>query len=378
VIDTLCFTREVSTSPAKETDVFKKKPKTSVGLDIGNYSSKLVQLEHGPDGYTLLSYGVYDQPSNSIIEGQIKNREAVVSGIKNLIQRCDPRIRDVIISISGKGVITDRIQLQQRKGVKTSQLVRFEAEQRCPFDVEDVTLDYKIVRFDEQSERIDVLLVAAKNDLLYDLLSVVYEAELKPIVVDVDAFALYNAWEVNYRQQKEEQEEGEGAQSENLALVNIGAETTNVVFIHQGSYHSTRDLSVAGNSFVKTAQRQMGVDPKLIHQALRGKMDSKVDHNTFMFAVNKSSELLSKELDLAFSYFQSDAKVEKIDRILLSGGCALIPWLPGFLEKRHHLPVEKFDPVKTLHYSQELQQNGFKEMAPSLAVCIGLALRQAE
>jgi len=357
--------------------VFKKKPKTSVGLDIGNYSSKLVQLEHGPDGYTLLSYGVYDLPSNSIIEGQIKNREAVVAGIKNLIQRCDPHIKDVIISISGKGVITDRIQLQQRKGVKTSQLVRFEAEQRCPFDVEDVTLDYKVVRFDEKSERLDVLLVAAKNDLLYDLLSVVYEAELKPIVVDVDAFALYNAWEVNYRQQKEEGEPQAG-ESESLALVNIGAETTNVVFIHQGSYHSTRDLSVAGNNFIKTAQRQMGVDQKLIHQALRGEMDPKIDQSTFMFAVNKSSEMLSKELELAFSYFQSDAKAERIDRILLSGGCALIPWLPGFLEKRHHVPVEKFDPIKTLSYSAEMQQNGFQDMAPSLAVCIGLALRQAE
>jgi type IV pilus assembly protein PilM len=357
--------------------VFKKKPKTSVGLDIGNYSSKLVQLEHGPAGYTLLSYGVYDLPKNSIIEGQIKNREAVVAGIRNLIQRCDPHIKDVIISISGKGVITDRISLQQRKGVKTSQLVRFEAEQRCPFDVEDVTLDYKVVRFDEKSERLDVLLVAAKNDLLYDLLSVVYEAELKPIVVDVDAFALYNAWEINYRQQREE-ERKEGGDNETLALVNIGAETTNVVFIHQGSYHSTRDLSVAGNSFVKTAQRQMGVEPELIHQALRGEMDPKVDHNTFMFAVNKSSEQLSKELELAFSYFKSEAKAERIDRILISGGCAQIPWLPGFLEKRNHVTVEKFNPVKTLSYSPELQQNGFQEMAPSLAVCIGLALRQAE
>jgi type IV pilus assembly protein PilM len=349
----------------EEATVFKKKPKTSVGLDIGNYSSKLVQLEHEADGYKLLTYGVYELPANTIIEGQIKNKEAVVSAIKNLVQRCDPHIKDVIISISGKGVITDKISLQQRKGVKTSQLVRFEAEQRCPFDVEDVTLDYKVVKFDEKSERLDVLLVAAKNEVLYDVLSVVYEAELRPVVVDVDAFALYNAWEVNYPQDEKD----------NIALVNIGAEVTNVVFIHGGTYHSTRDLSVAGNSYVKTVQRQMGVTPDLVHQALRGKMDPKIDHSTFMFAVNKSSELLSKELDLAFSYFKSETKVEKIDRILLSGGCALIPWLPGFLEKRHHVPVEKLDPLKTLTYAPELDQNGLKELAPTLAVPIGLALR---
>jgi type IV pilus assembly protein PilM len=183
--------------------------------------------------------------------------------------------------------------------------------------------------------------------------------------VDVDAFALYNAWEVNYPQEEDD----------DIALVNIGAEVTNVVFIHGGTYHSTRDLSVAGNSYVKSVQRQMGVAPELVHQALRGKMDPKIDQKSFMFAVNKSSELLSKELDLAFSYFKSETKVEKIDRILLSGGCALIPWLPGFLEKRHHLPIEKLDPLKTLSLAPELEENGLHDLASVLAVPIGLALR---
>ena len=348
--------------------MFKRKTRASVGLDIGNFSSKLVQLEHAPDGQRLLSYGIHQFPLNTIIGGQIKDKEAVITGIKHLVQRCDPHIKEVVISVSGRGVITDRISLQDRKGVKTSQLVRFEAEQRCPFDVEDVTLDYKIVKVDEKSQRMEVILVAAKNEVLYDLLSVVYEADLKPVVVDLDAFALYNTWETNYPPQEEQ----------TLALINIGAEVTNVVFVHQGTYHSTRDLSVAGNNFVKTVQRQMGVSPGLVHQALQGKMDPKLDHSTFMFAVNKSSELLSKELDLAFSYFKSEAKAEKIDGILLSGGCALIPWLPGFLEKRHHIPVEKLNPLKVIAYSDQLKQNGLEELAPALAVPIGLALRQAD
>jgi type IV pilus assembly protein PilM len=219
--------------------VFKRRMKTSVGLDIGNYSSKLIHMEHASGGYRLLSYAIHQSPLNSIVSGQVRNKEAVITGIKHLVQRCDPQIRDVVISISGSGVITDKISLQQRKGVKTSQLVRFEAEQRCPFDVEDVTLDYKVVKFDEKSERMDVVLVAAKNELLYDLLSVVFEAGLKPVLVDVDAFALYNTWEANYPQEEDR----------TLVLVNIGAEVTNVVFVHQGIYHSTRDLSVAGNTF---------------------------------------------------------------------------------------------------------------------------------
>jgi len=345
--------------------VFKKKIRTSVGLDIGNYSSKLIQMEHRPEGPKLLSYGIQEFPANAIVSGQIKDKDAVITGIKHLVQRCDPHIKEVIISISGKGVITDKLSLQQRKGVKTSQLVRFEAEQRVPFDVEDVTLDYKIVKVDDKSDRIDVVLVAAKNEALYDQLSVVFEADLKPVVVDIDAFALYNTWEVNYPPEE----------NLNMVLVNVGAEVTSVVFIHQGTYFSTRDLSVAGNSFVKTVQRQMGVKAELVHQALRGKMDPKMDHNTFMFAVNKSSEMLSKELDLAFSYFKSEAKVEKIDRMLLSGGCALIPWLPGFLEKRHNIKVDKLDPLLAVQCSQEFEENGLREVAPALAVPIGLALR---
>ena len=348
--------------------MFKRKIKRCVGLDIGTYSSKLVHLEHTGRGYRLLSYAIHQFPLNSIVAGQIRNKEAVIAGIRHLVQRCDPQIREVVVSISGSGVITDRLSLQQRKGVKTGELVRFEAEQRCPFDVEDVTLDYKVVKFDEKSERMDVILVAAKNEVLYDLLAVVYEAELKPVVVDVDAFALYNAWEANYPQEEDR----------TLVLVNVGAEVTNLVFVHQGFYYSTRDLSVAGNTIVKTVQRQMGVSPELVYQALQGKVDSKVDHSTFMFAVNKSSEQLSKELDLAFSYFQSESKADKIDGILLSGGCALLPWLPGFLEKRHHISVEKLNPVKAIAYSEELQKNGLEELAPTLAVPIGLALRQVD
>lgn len=346
----------------------KQKTKVSVGLDIGNFSSKLIQLEHDPKGHKLLSYGIHEFPLNTFVSGQIRNKEAVVAGIKHLIQRCDPSIKEVVISIAGRGVITDKISLQQRKGVKTSQLVRFEAEQRCPFDVEDVTLDYKVVKFDEKSERMDVILVAAKNESLYDLLAVVLEAELKPVVVDVDAFALYNAWEVNYSQEEKE----------TLLLVNIGAEVTNVVFVHEGVYFGTRDLSVAGNSFVKTVKRQMGISEELAHQALQGKLDPKIDHSTFMFAVNKSGEQLSKELNLALSYFKSEAKAEKIQRVLLSGGCALIPWLPGFLEKRHKIPVEKLNPLQVISYSDQFKENGLEEVAPALAVPIGLALRQAE
>lgn len=348
--------------------MFEKKSLTSVGLDIGNFSCKLVQLEHGPDGRRLLSYGVHQFPLNTMVGGQIKDREAVIAGIRHLVQRCDPQIKEVVVSISGRGVITDKLFLQQRKGVKSDQLVRFEAEQRCPFDVEDVTLDYKVLRTDEKTQRMEVVLVAAKNDVLYDLLTVVDEADLKAVVVDVDAFAVYNTWEINYPS-----EEGES-----LALVNVGAEVTNVVFVHQGTYHSTRDLSVAGNSFVKSVQRQLGVSPELVHQALQGKMDPKLDHSTFMFALNKSSEVLSKELDLAFSYFKKEAKVEKMERILLSGGCALIPWLAGFLEKRHKSSVEKLNPLKSIAYSDQLKENGLEELAPSLAVPVGLALRQAE
>jgi type IV pilus assembly protein PilM len=348
--------------------LFKRKTRFSVGLDLGDYSVKLVQMEYTSRGYRVLSYGVHQYPLNTFVGGQMKNREAVVVGIKHLVQRCDPQIQEVVISVSGKGVITDRISLQRRKGVDTGQLVRFEAEQRCPFDVEDVTLDYKVLRSDEKSERMDVVLVAAKNELLHDLLAVVLEAELKPMAVDVDAFALYNVWEVNYP----------GDERQNLVLVNIGAEVTTLVFVHRGFYHSARDLSVAGNTFVKAVKRQMGVSPELIHQALQGKMDPKIDHSTFMFAVNKAGEQLSKDLDLAFSYFKSEAQVEKIDGILLSGGCALISWLPGFLEKRHHIPVETLNPFKTISYSDALKENGLEELAPLLAVPIGLALRQAD
>src|SRR5512146_3083277 len=170
-----------------------KKSKLAVGLDIGSSTIKLVRLQKKPNGYSLKSLGLKELPFDAIASEEVRDRDAVIFDIQNLIDQTDPKIKDVAISIAGHGVITDKIVMDRKTGGEAEQAILFEAEQRSPFDVEDVTLDYHIIKVDPETNKMEVLLVAARNEFLKGHLDLILDAGLKPVLVDTDAFAILNA-----------------------------------------------------------------------------------------------------------------------------------------------------------------------------------------
>src|SRR3989304_10108010 len=215
-----------------------RKPKITTGLDIGASSIKLVQLEKKSDGYTLCGLGIKEVPVEALVADEIKDRDSLIFNIQSLVDQVNPKTKDVVISISGHGVITDKISIDKKTGSEAEQAILFEAEQRSPFDVEDVTLDYHIIQTDQESNKMEVLLVAARNEFLKNYLDLIFDAGLKPVVVDTDALAVFNAYEINYEIDPQRV----------TALINIGFEVTNLTFVKDGLYHSTRDLSAGCRS----------------------------------------------------------------------------------------------------------------------------------
>ena len=210
--------------------LFKRKPKTVAGLDVGANSIKLVKLEEKWGSYTLSGLGIKELSPEAIVEEEVRDKDTIIFNIQSLIDQVDPKIKDVAISISGHGVITDKISLDKKTGVEAEQAILFEAEQRSPFDVEDVTLDYHIISTNDELGKMDVLLVAARNEFLRSYLDLIAASGLNPVVVDTDAFAILNAYEMNY----------EIDSSRVTALINLGFDTTNITFLKEGLYHSTR------------------------------------------------------------------------------------------------------------------------------------------
>ncbi len=338
-----------------------------MGLDIGANSIKLLKLQQKPGGYVLKAMGIKELPFGAISSEEIKDRDAVIFDIQNLVDQTDPKIKDVTISISGHGVITDKFTMDKKTGAEAEQAILFEAEQRSPFDVEDVTMDYHIIRYDEEAGKMEILLVAARNEFLKNFLDLIMDAGLRPAVVDTDAFAILNAYEINYEMDP----------TKVTALINIGFDITNIVFLKDGFYHSTRDVSNGIRLIFDAISREFRLNQELTSKALKGEMDNSIDQDMFKATVSSSFEELTAGIEVAMSYFKSSSGVDDIDWIVLSGGGALVPYLPELMQNKLGIPVEIFNPLRNIEYDPDLFTDHQPEkVAPLLAVPLGLAARR--
>src|SRR5947209_13293081 len=228
------------------------KSKLSLGLDIGSSSVKLVQLKEAKRGCVLDAFGVAPLPPEAIVAGALMNSTAIVEAIRQLLGQFKLKNREVAIGVSGHSVIIKKISMPRMTREELEESIQWEAEQYIPFDVKDVNIDVQILSpegADPGTGQMDVLLVAAKKDMINDYTSVVAEAGLQPVVVDVDAFAVQNAFEVNY----------DLPRNETIVLVNAGASVVNINVLAKGLTTFTRDVTMGGNQFTEEIQKQLNV-----------------------------------------------------------------------------------------------------------------------
>jgi len=349
--------------------MFSRASKSTIGLDIGANSVKLVKLNHTKQGYSVSAIGIREFPPEAIVADEIRDREAVIFNIQSLIDQTDPKIKDVVVSISGHGVITDRFTLDKKTGAEAEQAILFETEQRAPFDIDDVSLDYHIIKTDDEANKMDVLLVAARKEYLAMFLELITDCGLRPVIVDDDALAIYNSYINNY----------DVDPSRVTALVNVGYDVTNITYLVEGMYHSTRDVSAGTRDIYDAIQKEFRLNPELTNKALKGEMSDSVDQDMLKATIIAATEELISGIELAFSYFKSQAKIDNVDWLVLSGGGALIPYMPEFLQSKLGIPLEIANPLRNVDYDPELFQYLQPEkIAPLLAVPIGLAMRKVK
>jgi len=346
--------------------LFSKKRKSVVGLDVGANSVKLVKLDRNKNGMAVGAIGLRELPPEAIVADEVKDREAVIFNIQSLIDQIDPKIKEVVVSISGYGVITDKFMIDKKSGSEAEQAILFEAEQRSPFDVEDVTMNHHVIRIDEETKKQEILLVAARNEFLNSFVELIVDAGLQPWVVDADAFATLNAYQYNYEIDPER----------TTVLVNLGYDVTNVVYLHNGYYHSTRDISSGTRDIYNAIQKEFRLNQELATKAIKGEMKDSIDQDMLKATIISSTDELISGLELAFSYFKTQAKIEKLDWMVLSGGGSLVPYLPEYLQSKLSIPLEILNPLRNIDYDPEMfQYLELEKIAPLLTVPVGLAMR---
>lgn len=346
--------------------------KNALGLDIGTSSIKLVQLKESKKGIQLASFSMAPLPSEAIVDGAVMNSGAVVDTIQAMVAAQKLKNRECALSISGHSVIIKKISLPAMTPEELDESIKWEAEQYIPFDVNDVYLDYQILQTRPEQGQMDVLLVAAKKEMVDEYASVAREAGLEPVVVGIDCLTIQQGFELNYGYPP----------GETIVLINIGASTININVVANGLTTFTRDIAMGGNQFTEELQKQLNVsyDEAEAYKlgGERGVDAESVVPQEVERVVSAVSEQMASEIHRSLDFYMATSSEGRISRIYLSGGSAKIPALARTLENRIGVACELIDPFRGVQVDPKLFNLDYiNQVRPLAAVVLGLGLRKA-
>lgn len=346
-----------------------RRPRNLVGLDIGSSAVKAIELKSSGKGYRVAAIGVEPVPPDSIVDGAIIDSAAVSDAVRRLFENKSFRAKEVAASLSGNSVIVKKITLPVMTAQELSESIYWEAEQYIPFDIQDVNIDYEVLDGAEPGAQgnMDVLLVAAKKDKIADYSGIITQAGRSAVLVDVDAFALQNAFEVNY---------GFDPQA-TVVLLNAGASATNINILSGSQSVFTRDVSLGGNAFTEAVQKELGLPFETAEQLKKGHDVQGATYEDARPVLRAMTDNVLLEIEKTFDFYKATASTDRIDRIVLSGGASRVEGFAEALQERFGTPVERFDPFRQIAFdSKQLGGVVPEDVAPFAAVALGLALRR--
>ena len=349
------------------------RPKSILGLDIGSSAIKMVELEPNGSRMTLRHYGYEALPPEAIVQGSLMNAPAISNSIRNACAGVRAKGRQVATSVSGHSVIVKKISMPFMSEEELEQQIRWEAEQYIPFDINEVNVDYQILQEGGVEGQMEVLLVAAKKDLMDDYLTVVSDSGFGLSVLDVDAFALSNAYEFNYNPDPDS----------TLALVDVGASVVTISIMNGSVPVFTRDLSAGGNHFTEEIQKTLNITFEEAEGLKRGggpgEASKDVVPQEIEDAIRAVSETLVGEIQRSLDFYRATHSARSLEKVLLSGGCARVPGFDKLFQERIELPVEILDLLRQVDLPPDLDRpEDFRELAPTFAVAMGLGLRRLD
>jgi type IV pilus assembly protein PilM len=344
--------------------------KNLVGVDIGSSAIKVAHLRESKKGVQLINFGWEPLPPQTIVDGNVMNSSAVVDALVRIWKTRRFKTRDVALAISGHSVIIKKIPVPTMTPDELEEQIHWEAEQHIPFDINDVEIDYEVLTRREDQGQMDILLVAAKKDEINDYTQVAREAKLNPCVVDIDAFALQNAFELNYGIDP----------NETVALLNVGASLTTINIIQGGVTMFTRDMASGGNGVTEEIQKQLGVsfeEAEAYKTGGTGGSGTDVVPEEVQGIVNQVVDSLAGEIQRSLDFYLATSAGGDVDRVYVVGGTARLRSLIQAIEDRARVPVEHLDAFRRVAVdARNVDANHLKELGPQAAVCVGLGLRK--
>lgn len=347
--------------------MFKSAKKNLVGLDIGSSSVKAVELQKRGNRLELTNLGLESLQPDTIVDGQIMELNNVSNVIANIFNQHQIKTNRVAAGVSGHSVIVKNIVLPQMSEEELQESFSWHAEEHIPFDIADVNLDYHVTG--NSSDALQVLLAACKSDKIANVKQAIQLAGKQPVVVDIDAFALQNCYEVNYQPKN----------GEVVALLNIGASTININILKGTRSVFTRDASVGSSQYTSLLQRELGLTFEQAESVKRGyPLPEGVEPRPIQPIIETVSDILALEVKKTIDFYRATSEEGEagIQKIFISGGGSKLPGLADYLAKRFEVPVEVFDPFRQIQVdARKFDPDYMRELVPEMAIAVGLALR---
>ena len=337
-----------------------------VGVDIGASSVKVVQLKESKKRYSVVRYGQAPLPPQTIVDGHVMAAGVITEALQRVFSEAKISQRDVAIGVYGQSVIVRKITVPLMTTEELEEQITWEAEQHIPFDIKVMSVDYEVLRRRPEAAQMDLLLVAAKKDEINDYASIVREARLRPVVVDINAFTIQNVFELS-----------NGLPTDTtIAILNVGAAVSGLNVIARGVSAFTRETPNAGNHITEEIQKKLNVS---FEQAEQFKISAAQPHTvpqTVHAAIGQACETLAGEIQRSLDFYLATSGDTEISRIYLCGGSAYLSALGPAIERRARVPVQVFDPLGRLDIdAKTVNEPMLRSRASQMAVALGLGLR---
>ncbi len=342
-----------------------------MGLDIGSSALKLVEISDSPNGYALQHLSHLKLPRGVIVGGLLIEPSILTDKIKEIYKASGLRTKKVVTSLSGHTIIVKKATFPLSEEAELRELLHDEGEKYLPFDdIKEVDFDFQILGpSDIMPGHMDVMLAAAKKGIVASYSAAIENAGLKPIIMDVDSFALETMYEANY----------EFEENEIVVLLNIGASITNINVIKRGGSIFTRDFATAGNSITESIQRKLGVDFDEAEFLKIQASENSAPPPPPLLAdeILEHAEGIVLEIERSVDYFRSTYSGEYIKKVFVGGGSARIPGLLPALTHRLNIEAEFMSPFRNIRADAKKYDSAFlEEMGPISALAVGLSLRR--
>ena len=338
-----------------------------VAFDIGSSSVKMVEAVVDKGGCRLLNVGVLPLPQGAVQNNMVVEGRLVAEAIRKLIQQNGVKSSKVISAVPGRAVIIKKLQMPRQEEDELEANVEFEANKLVPENLENVNLDYQVLGYLEDGNKMEVLLVAVKKEIVNSFTDVIEAAGLTPAIMDVDYFAMESMYETNYEAQ---------AAGEVIGLIHVGARYTSINVLSNGISTFTGDLPVGGEEFTDTLRRATQISGEQaetfkVTGILEGKKGSDLEG-----LLRSASESLAEDVRRTLSLYGAIDSEEGIRRIYLTGGGAKVVGLTSVMEEKLGVPVQMAEPFRNFRSSKNVDETSLADLAPLLGVAVGLAIRR--